>query len=91
MIHRTLPGVVAAAAVLCGTVDVQACTRILWNDNSFAVMTGRTMDWPESTQPVLTLLPRGMARDGGTAAGETVVADNPATWTSTYGSLVTTL
>ncbi|MGZ5842107.1 MAG: hypothetical protein ACXWJ8_09230, partial [Xanthobacteraceae bacterium] len=25
------------------------------------------MDWPESTQPILTVLPRGMSRDGGRA------------------------
>ena len=29
------------------------CTRILWNDNGLAVVTGRTMDWPESTEPIL--------------------------------------
>lgn len=91
MARHRLATLVAVAAVTVGTVDVQACTRVLWNDNGYAVMTGRTMDWPESTQPVLTVLPRGMARDGGKAGPETVVADNPATWTSKYGSLVTTI
>ena len=67
------------------------CTRVLWNDNSLAVMAGRTMDWPESTEPMLIVLPRGMRRDGGRLAGEVVVADNPAMWTSKYGSLVTTI
>lgn len=66
------------------------CTRILWNCSSHAVMTGRTMDWPESTRPVLTALPRGMARNGGMAGGEIIVTENPARWTSVYGSLVTT-
>lgn len=91
MTRHRLAALVTVAAVTVGTVDVQACTRVLWNDNGYAVMTGRTMDWPESTQPVLTVLPRGMTRDGGKAGPETVVADNPATWTSTYGSLVTTI
>lgn len=68
-----------------------ACTRVLWNDNGYAVMVGRTMDWPESTQPVLTLFPRGLARKGGVAGKDVVVADNPANWTSKYGSLVTTI
>ncbi|MGD9651140.1 MAG: linear amide C-N hydrolase, partial [Candidatus Dadabacteria bacterium] len=40
------------------------CTRILWNNNKLAVVVGRTMDWPESTEPVLTVFPRGMERDG---------------------------
>mgnify|MGYP001590513670 CR=1 FL=1 len=66
------------------------CTRIIWNNNSHAVMTGRTMDWPESTRPILTVLPRGMNRDGGMAGTQTVMAENPARWTSKYGSLVTT-
>ena len=29
------------------------CTRILWIDNGLAVVTGRTMAWPESTEPIL--------------------------------------
>jgi choloylglycine hydrolase len=72
-----------------GAVD--ACGRLLWNDNKLAVLSGRTMDWPESTEPVLTVLPRGMARDGGRAGPDVVVKDNPARWTSKYGSLVTTV
>lgn len=70
---------------------VDACTRILWNDNSLAVVVGRTMDWPESTEPVLTVFPRGLERDGGKLGPETVESENPARWTSRYGSLVTTL
>jgi len=68
-----------------------ACTRILWNENKLAVVVGRTMDWPESTQPVLTVLPRGMQRDGGRVGTQSVVADNPARWTSRFGSVVTTI
>lgn len=79
-----------AGSVLAADAAV-ACTRILWNDNGHAVMVGRTMDWPESTEPVLTVLPRGMARDGGLLAGQAVVTDNPARWTSRHGSLVTTV
>jgi penicillin V acylase-like amidase (Ntn superfamily) len=68
-----------------------ACSRILWNDNKLAVVVGRTMDWPESTEPVLTVFPRGMARDGGRTGAAVTVAVNPAKWTSKYGSLVTTI
>jgi choloylglycine hydrolase len=49
------------------------------------------MDWPESTEPILTVFPCGMERDGGKAGPETVVAENPARWTTKYGSVVTTV
>jgi len=84
-------------ALLCASIAVApiqaalACTRVLWNDNKLAVVVGRTMDWPESTQPVLTAFPRGMKRDGGRLGPQVVVADNPARWTSKYGSVVTTI
>lgn len=67
------------------------CTRILWNTNGHAVLAGRTMDWPESTEPVLTVFPRGLERNGGALGGTTVVGDNPLLWTSGFGSLVTTV
>jgi choloylglycine hydrolase len=68
----------------------QACSRVLWNDNKLAVVVGRSMDWPESTQPLLTVLPRGMKRHGGRAGSAVVDSVNPARWTSRYGSIVTT-
>jgi penicillin V acylase-like amidase (Ntn superfamily) len=70
---------------------VQACTRILWNNNKLAVFVGRTMDFPVSTEPVLTVLPRGMARDGGMFGGTRIDSVNPARWTSKYGSIVTSV
>jgi len=73
------------------TPSAEACTRVLWNNNQRAVVVGRSMDWPESTQPILTVFPRGLSRDGGKLGPATVEADNPARWTSTYGSLVTTM
>jgi penicillin V acylase-like amidase (Ntn superfamily) len=72
-------------------LPTSACTRVLWNDNGLATVVGRTMDWPTSTEPVLTVFPRGMARDGGRLGPAQIVATNPATWTSTYASLVTTV
>lgn len=68
----------------------QACTRVLWNNNDLCVVAGRTMDWPESTQPILTVFPRGIQRDGGRLGPDVVVSENPARWTSKYGSVVTT-
>jgi len=49
------------------------------------------MDWPESTHPVLTVLPRGMKRDGGLIGDTVVVPEDPARWTSKYGSIVKSL
>jgi choloylglycine hydrolase len=66
------------------------CTRVLWNTNGLAVLTGRSMDWPESTQPLIVGFPRGRERNGMNPPG--IVADpNPLRWTSTYASLVTTI
>jgi penicillin V acylase-like amidase (Ntn superfamily) len=85
----------AVAATIMGFALMQpialACTRVLWNDNKLAVVVGRTMDWPESTQPILTIFPRGIKRDGGLLGSSVVVKENPARWTSKYGSVVTTI
>lgn len=67
------------------------CTRVLWNTNKQAVLTGRTMDWPETTEPKIVMFPRGMRRRGGLIGGQTVVAKNPLNWTSKYGSVVTSV
>ena len=67
------------------------CTRVLWNTNEIAVLTGRSMDWPESTEPLVVAFPRGRQRDGGLMGPEVVVPDNPLRWTSRYASLATTV
>jgi penicillin V acylase-like amidase (Ntn superfamily) len=64
---------------------------VLWNTNQIAVLAGRSMDWPETTQPLIVAFPRGQHRDGGQLLTETVVPDNPLRWTSRYGSVVTTI
>lgn len=63
------------------------CTRVLWNTNDIAVLFGRTMDWPESTEPQIVAFARGKKRDGGVLAG-TVVDENGLKWTSRYATLV---
>ena len=66
------------------------CTRVLWNSNDLAVVTGRSMDWPESTEPLIVAFPRGLERDGLNPPG--IAKDpNPLRWTSRYASLVTTI
>jgi penicillin V acylase-like amidase (Ntn superfamily) len=89
---RILLNAILCASIIAAPVQsALACTRILWNENKLAVVVGRTMDWPESTQPVLTVFPRGMQRDGSKLAHQTVVSDNSGRWTSKYGSVVTTI
>lgn len=80
-----------AAMGLASLQAADACTRILWNDNSLAVIVGRSMDWPVSTEPKITVFPRGMKRDGGHLGPEIVVKENPASWVSKYGSMVVTV
>lgn len=83
---------VALAASLSATAlqPAQACTRTLSNESQYGVLASRTMDWPESTEPKLWIFPAGMARDGSRFAGQTVVTENPARWTSKHGSVVVT-
>lgn len=56
------------------------CSRILWNNNSKAVVVSRSMDWEHHFGEKLIVYPRGLSLTG--AAGE-----NSAAWTSKYGSL----
>lgn len=74
--------------VLLLAAPASPCSRFLWNDNDLGVLVARTMDWPESTEPVLHVLPRGISRDGGVVGAEVVVKDNAKKWTSKYGSMV---
>jgi penicillin V acylase-like amidase (Ntn superfamily) len=85
-----LPILVALAATTA-IMPAIACTRILWNEPGTPVLIGRTMDWPTSTDPVLTVLPRGLVHDGGKLGKTMVASANPLRWTSKYGSLVTTV
>lgn len=75
---------ITAFALFAGAGPAFPCTRVLYNDVAGMVMAGRTMDWAESTMPKLWAMPRGMKREGG-------VPENPAKWTSKYGSMVTSV
>ena len=75
--------------LVLGTVpEADACTRTLWNSSKLGTYVSRTMDWPVTTEPILAILPAGMARDGGVLAGHALGIDDPARWTSKYGSFV---
>ena len=89
---QTRPVISAAVFIsLFASLTAPACTRVLLNENAPAVLVGRTMDWPESTLPVITVFPRGRVRDGGRLGPHIVVEQNALSWTSKYGSIVTTL
>ena len=62
-------------------LSAHACTRALYVGDEGLVITGRSLDWPETMDSELWVFPRGMKRHG--AAGPKSV-----TWTSTYGSLI---
>lgn len=66
------------------------CTRVLWNTNDLAVLAGRSMDWPESTEPLIVAFPPGRERNGLHPVG-IGVDSHPLAWTSRYASLVTTI
>lgn len=77
------------------TTGAFACTRVLWNDNDFAVLSSRSLDWfakqPErraASEPKLHVMPRGIRKSGAMFGKELVVSENPAEWTSRYGSVV---
>ncbi|CBV42512.1 linear amide C-N hydrolase [Halomonas elongata] len=89
--HRAVTSALVVAVGLVSFQTADACTRILWNDNELATVVGRTMDWPESTEPALTVMPRGIERNGGMTGSVVTVKENPAKWTSEYASMVTTV
>ena len=84
-------GVLAAGACAAASIfalveysaAVEACSRILWNTNSQAVVTARTMDLYMDDKPRLVYLPRGIARRGANV-------DGAARWTSKYASIAVT-
>ena len=57
------------------------CTRILSNEEA-PIITARTFDFPESTNPIIYILPRNIERKGS-------VDSKPLVWKSKYGSVIT--
>lgn len=70
-------------ALLTFAKPAETCSRVLWNDNGFAVVVGRNMDWFEDIRSNIWLLPRGMSRSG-------LAHENPLQWESKYGSIIVT-
>ena len=58
------------------------CTRVVYQGPEGMTVTARSMDWADEIPATLWLFPRGMERHG-------MVGPNSVTWTSKYGSIVT--
>ena len=73
-----------AGLTLSTTVQqANACSRILLETGNGSFITGRSMDWIDPDLPSdLWVFPRGVKRNGGGS-------DNELTWTSKYGSVIT--
>ncbi|MFQ6370258.1 linear amide C-N hydrolase [Shewanella sp. YIC-542] len=81
MNHKVIVLISALVMVLLANA-AQACTRAVYVGEQQLVLTARSMDWRDEIPANLWLFPRGMQRHG-------AVGDNSVTWTSRYGSLVT--
>ncbi len=78
-------GLIAVAGIILAFLAGTAfpCSRVFWNTNGQAKVTGRTMDLSMSDEPQLVVYPAGIERNG--QAGP-----NSAKWKSKYGSVVVT-
>lgn len=64
------------------TVDVYACTRVVYKGPNNTVITARSMDWKDEIDANIWVFPRGLQRDGN-------VGKSSIKWTSKYGSVIT--
>lgn len=69
--------------LLAPSLQTAACTRVVYQGPNNTVLTARSMDFSIDIPANLWVLPRGMKRNG-------EVGPSSVTWTSKYGSLVTT-
>ncbi|MHB8068265.1 MAG: linear amide C-N hydrolase [Desulfobaccales bacterium] len=77
--------VAISLAVFLPFHHADASTRIFWNNNDEEdMLAARNMDLDEDDKPTIYAVPAGKSKTGG-------INDNPATWTSEYGSVVITL
>lgn len=73
------------AFLLCSQfipIQVNACTRVVYQGPNGTIITARSMDWKGDIPANLWIFPRGMERNG--EAGSTSIK-----WKSKYGSVIT--
>ena len=80
-ISRLLFGMaLAGGALLSGTADAGACTRVLYTGSDSLRIVGRSLDWKTPIPTNLYVYPRGMAKKGHNLPGAVE-------WTSRYGAV----
>lgn len=89
LFHPTSSLSITSAIALFGTTTtitttVEACSRVFQNKYD-TMVSGRSMDWAHSFDDILQINPRGAGMTGGQNM------DNPATWTSKYGSVTSSI
>ncbi len=62
--------------------ELLACTRVVYQGPEGTIITARSMDWKTEIPANLWIFPRGMEREGEVGASSL-------TWTSKYGSVIT--
>jgi len=70
------------ASVLLFSIEMDACTRVVYHGLNGTVLTARSMDWKEDIPANLWVFPRGIERNG--EVGKTSIK-----WKSKYGSVIT--
>ncbi|WP_444886766.1 linear amide C-N hydrolase [Microbulbifer sp. JMSA008] len=85
MDNKFVRGLLGTALILfvgLSQSNASACTRIFYEAGDGSYITGRSMDWSDTTAAMdFWLFPKGMQRNGG-------VGQQSITWTSKYGSVV---
>lgn len=84
VLKRTLGALVLGAglAAVVAAPIAEACSRVVYLGPDGRTLTGRSMDWGMPMLSNLWIFPQGMERSG-------VAGNNPLTWTSKYGSVIT--
>ena len=91
VLRGTLIIALTSIAMGVSATTAQACTRVLWNDNKYAVISTRSMDWePETSRPKLVVSPRSVLRVGNQVGSAKIADSNPARWRAKYGSVTVT-
>lgn len=80
-------GILKVAAIILAVFlplfNADACTRMFWNTNGEVMLVARNLDLDLDDKPIFYVFPMGISKKGG-------IQDNPAKWTSRYGSVVVT-
>lgn len=85
-----MKSIALALATFAATTSVGfACTSVAWNTDDYGTLTSRTMDWVESTKPVLGNINKGEVRSiQGNGMGDTYTVKYNMVATLAYGELV---